>query len=363
MGNVNQRMAQALLAFYDAHGRDLPWRRERDLYRIWLAEIMLQQTGVKSVVPYYERFLARFPDLASLAAGSREEVLALWQGLGYYRRAAHLHAAACRVAGESGGRLPESLAGLMSLPGIGESTAGAILAIGLGKRHPILDGNVKRVLARVLALEHTVDGKAGQQALWAMADRLTPADRPGDYAQAIMDLGAAVCRPRQPACACCPWSSWCGAALAGCPERFPRVASKGVKPNRYQFSLLVFREDGRVLLFPRPARGLLAGMWEPPGDQPGPVDTPPDAGSVSRFLVEGYGLRVTLPQPLEPVRHVFTHFRLTVFPFMGRWVGGEPPEASRWVAMPPDGTIPVSTLHRKVLARGWQGEGSLSLRQ
>ncbi|MEO5332038.1 MAG: A/G-specific adenine glycosylase [Magnetococcus sp. YQC-5] len=349
-----EAMVQRLLIYYDANGRDLPWRGVKDLYRIWVAEIMLQQTGVKTVWPYYLKFLARFPDIGCLAAASEEEVLSCWQGLGYYRRARHLHAAACRVVGEMAGRMPETLEGLVGLPGIGVSTAGAILAIGLNQPQAILDGNVKRVLSRLVALEHEVDSVSGRAMLWGLARHLTPVNRSGDYAQAIMDLGSEICRLRQPDCGRCPWSPWCQALAMGRPEGFPVVAPKGVKPHKFQFKALIFRDDGSVLLLQRPARGLLGGMWEPPGDDFHLSTDPPDPDTVRQVLADSLGLQVTLPMGLPLVRHVFTHFRLTVFPFSCHWLGGEPGDVTpfRWVVPQMLSSLPISTLHRKVLARG-----------
>ncbi|MBF0296597.1 MAG: A/G-specific adenine glycosylase [Magnetococcales bacterium] len=348
MGAVN--MARALLSHYDLHARDLPWRKGQDTYRIWVAEIMLQQTGVKSVIPYFQHFLARFPDLPALAAAEVAEVLACWQGLGYYRRAVHLHAAARMVMQNGAGRLPETMAGLLALPGIGASTAGAILAIGSGQRVPILDGNVVRVLSRLLAMEEPADAPAGRARLWKMADRLTPADRPGDYAQAIMDLGARICRPRKPDCLVCPWSSWCRAHRSHTPTSYPRLLPRRTRPEKYQFSLLVLRE-GSLLLTPRPARGLLGGMWEPPGSPPEETWSPPDGQALVNWIKNRHGMQVTLPAPLEPVRHAFTHFRLTVYPYVCHWLAHEPPSEARWVSLPVDRSLPVSTLHRKVLTR------------
>lgn len=347
-----EKMAQALLDMYDANRRDLPWRGESDLYRIWVAEVMLQQTGVQTVLPYYHKFLFHFPCVVTLAQASEEAVLACWQGLGYYRRAIHLHGAARRVVGEMQGRIPLTLEGLLSLPGIGVSTAGAILAIGLNQRHAILDGNVKRVLARVMGLEQGVETPSAREALWSMARHLTSWERPGDYAQAIMDLGATICRFRKPGCAICPWSGWCQAFLQGCPESYPVVSPKAVKPHKYQFNALVVRQDGHLLLMPRPRRGLLGGFWEPPGGDFSTLSTPPAPEIVNQELTTRFAISVAKPYPLEPVEHVFTHFRLTVWPFFCSWLSGTPPTA-RWISHNnPEATLPISTLHRKVLARG-----------
>ncbi|MBF0418200.1 MAG: A/G-specific adenine glycosylase [Magnetococcales bacterium] len=348
-----RQLARLLLAHYDREGRDLPWRRTRDPYSIWVAEIMLQQTGVKTVLPYHARFLERFPTLEALSDSSLEEVLAIWQGLGYYRRARHLHAAARMVTGELGGRFPDTLESLATLPGIGPSTAGAILAIAFGQHQAILDGNVKRVLARLVALEMLPDSTPGRRLLWDLARRLTPRDRPGDYAQAIMDLGAVVCTPRQPQCVSCLWQTWCMAWKSGDPERYPLRQTKAPKPRKYQFQALVLRPDGRVLLVSKEDATLLGGLWHLPGEEPGFLASPPEYERVRRHLAEQFGIRVVQPTLLEPVTHIFTHFHLTVFPFLCPWLEGEPPESAgaRWIDWRQDRRTPLSTLHRKVLAR------------
>ncbi|MBF0263511.1 MAG: A/G-specific adenine glycosylase [Magnetococcales bacterium] len=348
-----RQLAGLLLTRYDREGRDLPWRRTRDPYRIWLAEIMLQQTGVKTVLPYYAGFLERFPTIQALAEGELEEVLSLWQGLGYYRRARHLHATARHVVRELGGRFPDTCEAMGRLPGIGPSTAGAILAIAFGQHQAILDGNVKRVLARVLALAMPPDTTVGKRTLWEQARRLTPRERPGDYAQAIMDLGATVCTLRQPLCPSCPWQGYCAAQREGCPEAYPVRLAQAPKPRKYQFQALVTRPDGRVLLLPKRDATLLGGLWHPPGDEPGLSAVPPEAEAVRRHLAEGLGIQVATPCPLDAVAHTFTHFHLTVFPFLCPWRAGEPPEASggRWIDWRQDRRTPLATLHRKVLAR------------
>ena len=209
-------MNRRLLTWYGRVGRDLPWRRTRDPYRIWLSEIMLQQTGVVAVIPYYERFLETFPSVAALAAAPLDQVLELWAGLGYYRRARFLHEAARRVMSEHGGRFPDQLAAIMALPGIGRSTAGAIVSIAFDRKGPILDGNVRRVLCRLLAIDGDPRSGKVEKQLWQLAETLTPEDRPHDYAQAIMDLGATICTPRRPDCAACPLSGLCQAFWQGC---------------------------------------------------------------------------------------------------------------------------------------------------
>lgn len=351
------QLADALLAFYDREGRPLPWRGERDLYRIWVSEIMLQQTGVATVLCYYPRFLARFPTLQSLAEASEEAVLLLWQGLGYYQRARHLHRGAQHLLRQRDGQLPERIEEWLLLPGVGPSTAAAILAIGRNQPHAILDGNVKRVLARLVALPDPLSSGVAQKALWALARSLTPDHRPGDYAQAIMDLGATLCRRSQPFCDRCPWQGSCQAHRLGAVGRYPVVTPRPVKPHRQQVALLVFNAQRQLLFCQRPARGLLANLWEPPTLEWGSeVSLPPEPSVVARQLFDRLHVRTSLPLPLAEVKHTFTHFQLTIYPFVCQlateWEGGggEGYQAMRWVAREAWQLLPLATLHRKVLA-------------
>lgn len=215
-----------LLAWYAKSGRDLPWRQTRDPYRIWLSEIMLQQTTVVAVIPYYEKFLVAFPNVEALASAPVEAVIELWAGLGYYRRARNLHAAATRVVEEHGGQFPAELGQLQALPGIGRSTAGAILSIAFDLPAPILDGNVRRVLCRLFALQQPPRSAAAEKQLWIWAELLTPTDRPHDYAQAIMDLGATICSPRTPDCSSCPLAGFCQARVLGLEQDLPLASPK-----------------------------------------------------------------------------------------------------------------------------------------
>ncbi|MEO5340608.1 MAG: A/G-specific adenine glycosylase [Magnetococcus sp. MYC-9] len=343
------RMAEQLLAHYDQMGRALPWRGERDLYRIWVSEIMLQQTGVGTVLTYYSRFLERFPDLYTLAGSTLEEVLLAWQGLGYYRRAHHLHRAAQQVVQKLSGRLPETLEQWLALPGVGVSTAGAILAIGRDQPHAILDGNVKRVLARLLAFPHPLAGSAAQKQLWAVARHLTPRHRPGDYAQAIMDLGATLCRRDHPLCARCPWHEHCRAHRQGNEASFPVATPRADKPHRVQVSLLVFDARQQLLFCQRPAQGLLAGLWEPPGiEWPVAAICEGDAARIVQQTEQRFGLQITSLESLPCVRHTFTHFHLQVHPFRCRL--GAPFAGGQWLAREAWHQLPLATLHRKILA-------------
>jgi A/G-specific adenine glycosylase len=305
---------KSLLGWYDRHARKLPWRvspRERargirpDPYRVWLSEVMLQQTTVAAVKPYFETFVGRWPDVAALAAAPRDDVMKAWAGLGYYARARNLKACAERVAGEHDGRFPETSAELRKLPGIGEYTAAAIAAIAFDEAVPVVDGNIERVIARLHAIDTPLP--AAKPIIRERQAELTPRERAGDYAQAMMDLGATICTPKRPACSLCPWSEGCAAYRAGNPEAYPVRAEKAERPTRRGAAFVAFREDGAILLRLRPERGLLGGMSEVPG-----------TGWSSQFNE----LSATAEAPIEAswrqsgvVVHVFTHFRLELSVF------------------------------------------------
>jgi len=304
-------VAPALLAWYDRHGRsDLPWKHPRDAYRIWVSEIMLQQTQVATVLPYFERFMARFPDVHALAAAGQDEVLALWTGLGYYARARNLHGAAQRIVADFDGRFPESVEALASLPGIGRSTAGAIAAMAFDVHAPILDGNVKRVLARLFAIDSYTGERQTEKRLWALAEALTPAERVADYTQAIMDLGATLCVRARPECPRCPLADRCEAKAAGLERRLPVPRPKREKPERSTRMLIVEAPDGRVLLERRPPSGIWGGLWCFP-------QLEEDAPDATAHTAEHLALD---PEGVEHVEdwaeltHVFTHFSLRIRP-------------------------------------------------
>jgi A/G-specific adenine glycosylase len=283
--------APELLAWFRQHGRhDLPWQHPRSAYRVWVAEVMLQQTQVVTVIPYFERFVTRFPDLASLAAAELDEVLALWSGLGYYSRARNLHRCAVMCVAAHSGQLPDTFEALSALPGIGRSTAGAMLAQAHGQAHPILDGNVRRVLARYHAIDQWPGAPAVQSRLWALATAHTPERQVCDYTQAIMDLGATVCTRSRPACGQCPLAGGCAARAQGLAGALPIARPRRVIPDRHRYWLLINDEAGRILLERRPPRGIWGGLWSFPEQDAAPVHMP--------------------GPPLAEVQHSFTHFRL-----------------------------------------------------
>ncbi len=298
--------AVRLVDWQRRHGRHtLPWQSDRDPYRVWLSEIMLQQTQVAAVIPYFERFVARFPDLATLAAASEDDVLALWSGLGYYSRARNLHAAARRVAAEHAGRFPDSPDVIAALPGIGRSTAAAIAALAFGRRCAILDGNVKRVLARHAGVAGWPGDKRVESALWQRAEVLLPTRDIEPYTQGLMDLGALVCTRTRPDCTACPVQADCVARAEGRTGELPAPRPKKALPER-QVQMLLLLDRGELMLEKRPARGIWGGLWSLP-------ELAIDA-DCARHCRERLGLTIRSRQSLPPLIHGFTHFRLHIQP-------------------------------------------------
>jgi A/G-specific adenine glycosylase len=342
--------AADLLAWYDRHRRALPWRARpgevADPYRVWLSEIMLQQTTVKAVGPYYMRFLARWPTVAALAAAPLDDVLKLWAGLGYYARARNLHACAKAVVERHGGQFPRTQAELGALPGIGPYTAAAIAAIAFDVQAAAVDGNVERVVARLYAVEHELP--AAKPEIRGLAEGLVPDARAGDFAQALMDLGATLCSPKKPACSLCPWSASCAARRRGDPETFPIKAPKKEGRLRRGAAFVVVRADRSVLVRSRPPKGLLGGMTEVPTtewahdfDESGALEHAPRLG---RAKPKWRRLPGT-------VSHVFTHFPLQLVVYLAEVAAGAvAPEGTRWVreADVPGEAFP--NVMRKVLA-------------
>ena len=303
--------ASRLVAWQAQHGRhDLPWQRERTPYRVWLSEIMLQQTQVATVIPYFERFTARFATVADLAAGGIDDVLHLWSGLGYYSRARNLHATAQRVVAEHGGVFPDDQDTLATLPGIGRSTAAAIIALAHDRPAAILDGNVKRVLARYHAEAGWPGESAVMKRLWAHAERHLPARRVRDYTQALMDLGATLCTRTRPACERCPLQGDCRAAAAGNPGDYPGRRPRRSVPHRTTCFLIIENAAGRVLLERRPPSGVWGGLWCFP-------EAADEAGIAARMAALGLARYEAIAR-LPPVAHTFTHFRLAITPLVLR---------------------------------------------
>ncbi len=337
-----------LLAWYDRHRRRLPWRalpgETPDPYRVWLSEIMLQQTTVQAVKPYFEAFTARFPTVAALAAAPSDDVMRLWAGLGYYSRARNLHACAKAVVERFGGRFPADEATLLTLPGIGAYTAAAVSAIAFDRRAVVVDGNVERVVTRLHTLDEPLP--AAKPAIRRLTDTLTPDERPGDFAQAMMDLGATICTPRRPSCALCPFRGACAAQCAGTQETYPRKLPKSVNATRYGAAFVAVRADGALLVRTRPPRGLLGGMTEVPG-----TDWTADPASADSAAAAPLSARWR--RCMVPARHTFTHFPLEVTV----WRADVPastsaPAGMRWIAAGEIAGEAFPTVFRKVLAVG-----------
>ena len=345
--------AADLLAWYDRHRRVLPWRalagERADPYRVWASEIMLQQTTIAAVKPYYERFMARFPTVAALAAAPSEEVMQAWAGLGYYSRARNLHACAMAVVAEHGGRFPDTEEGLRNLPGIGAYTAGAVAAIAFDRPAAAVDGNVERVMTRLFTIEDLLPGARPLVRERVLA--LMPHDRPGDFAQGLMDLGATICTPRNPACGLCPWRESCLARIAGTQESFPRKAAKKTGATRYGAAFVLRREDGALLLRTRPPKGLLGGMAEVPTSE-WRADYELDGAWQDAPLVTRW------TRLAEPVRHVFTHFPLELTVFAAKAPAGmQAPPGMRFTAVASLGEEPFSSVMLKVLETARIGGG------
>jgi len=331
-----------LLAWYDRHRRVLPWRARPgeavDPYRVWLSEIMLQQTTVAAVAPYFLRFLARWPTVAALAVAPIDDVLTEWAGLGYYARARNLHACAKTVVERHGGMFPADPDALAHLPGIGPYTAGAIAAIAFDISAAAIDGNAERVLARLFAIETPLP--AAKPELHALGDALVPNRRAGDFAQALMDLGATVCTPRNPACALCPWRASCRASRAGTAEDFPRRTEKAARPRRAGIAFWIVDETGAVLMRRRAPKGLLGGMMEFPSTEW--AATAPEDAEASAPVEAAWRV---LP---GTVRHVFTHFELTLAVWSGNVAGRGDPKLGIWVAPDRFSDHALPSLMRKV---------------
>ena len=297
-----------LLRWFDIHGRkDLPWQRTPTPYRVWVSEIMLQQTQVATVIGYFDRFMERLPDVASLAAAPLDTALHLWSGLGYYARARNLHKAAKEIVARHGGAFPESIEAVEALPGIGRSTAAAILSLSRGQRHAILDGNVRRVLTRYAGIEGYPGMKAIETQLWALADQLTPVDRSAAYTQAIMDLGATLCVRSKPLCADCPVERACIARQRGLQDKLPSPRPRKARPQKTAHVVIAVDSSGAVLLERRPATGIWGGLWSFPQ-----FDGVPEAEAWIASALKAQGSR----HPWPPHHHAFTHFDLSLYPLV-----------------------------------------------
>lgn len=346
-GRALGSLRRSLLSWYRGGSRALPWRRHRDPYRIWVAEVMLQQTTVKAVVPYYQAFLARFPTLRALAAANEDEVLAAWSGLGYYQRARNLRRGAAHVASHHGGRFPRELSAALAVPGVGRYTAAAVLSIAYEAPWAAVDGNIARVLSRLLARK----GGATARALQSAADRLLAAEAPGDWNQALMDLGATVCTPRSPSCETCPVSRYCRAVATGRPEAFsPRIKRARLVDARVV--AVVCTRAGRILLARAMDGGPVSRLWELP-------QTPLEwrgRPSPSAAIATRYGLRVAAVAKLVEVQHAITNRRIRAEAWTGQLLDPVPAgrDGTLWAAPRRLPSLPVSGITRKLLDALWR---------
>lgn len=350
------QMQSALLTWYDTHKADLPWRGA-DAYGVWLSEIMLQQTQIDTVLPYYKRFLQTFPTIHDLAAAELDTVLKLWEGLGYYSRARHLHKTAQHVSRELNGQFPQDVAGLQALAGIGRYTAGAIASIAFDVAAPVLDGNVIRVFSRWLDLQEDVSLTATKKQLWAYASDWVPDQRAGDYNQALMELGQTICTPRNPQCNRCPVQTLCLAHANDTQTERPVKKKRAATPHYDVAAGIIRHDDGRLLIAQRPHEGLLGGLWEFPGGKQEANESL--AACLQRELREELAIEVAVGDLFIKVKHAFTHFKITLHAFECRYLGAsdgtETPQALEvaawaWVTEDELTQYPFGKADRQVIA-------------
>lgn len=350
------RMTRDLLDWFAEAQRDLPWRHTRDPYRIWVSEVMLQQTQVRTVIPYYERFLARFPDVASLAQAPLDDVLKQWEGMGYYARARNLHAAARELVAENNGRVPDDSDRFGELPGVGAYIRAAVQSIAFGRPWAAVDGNVKRVLARAFGVEEAVDRPLGAHTIQDLADQLLDRNDPGAFNQAVMELGALVCRPANPDCPQCPWSHACIARAEGSPAQYPRKSPRRAVPTA-RIAVGVVSRRGRVLITRRAESAMLGGLWEFPGGKIRAGEGAADA--CRREIREETGLDVDVVERVTRVRHAYTHLKVEIEVFrcvhkQGR-VRLQGPVDHRWILLEETGQYAFPKANHKFLSVLKQG--------
>jgi A/G-specific adenine glycosylase len=342
-------IAVRLLEWYNVYARSLPWRGHPDPYAVWVSEIMLQQTRVETVMPYFKKWMERFPSILALADASQEQVLSAWEGLGYYSRARNLHRAAQVLVAQYAGKLPQNVGALRRLPGIGPYTAGAIASIAFRADEAVLDGNVRRVLSRVFDVKSPARSPEGERILWELAAAHLPPGSAGQYNQALMDLGALICTPRSPDCDHCPLHPFCLARAKGIQEQRPVPAAKTEQPH-HTVTAAVIRRNGHFLIARRPENGLLGGMWEFPG---GKLQEGEDLRScLQREIREELGVELQISGAVGIYRHAYTHFRITLHAFHCSLIDGEPRpiQASdlRWVTPPELHGFPMGKIDRQI---------------
>lgn len=353
------RIAPEISTWYHQHKRSLPWRDHPDPYAVWVSEIMLQQTRVETVIPYFERWLAKFPTIAALAAANEQDVLNLWEGLGYYSRARNLHKAAKVLIADYDSELPKTVAVLQKLPGIGRYTAAAIASMAFGQDAAALDGNIRRVYARIFNVAEPLGSTQAEKTFWNLAEQHLPHGEAGDYNQALMDLGSAICTPRNPNCEECPVQQYCEAYQLDIQDMRPVPKTKKAVPHHVHAAAVIV-EEGRVLLAQRPSKGLLGGMWEFPS---GRVEGNPAKG-LGTAIERGYQLKVKRVAPLGEVRHAYTHFKVTEFAFLSELIQSSDAGNLRWVALDELDDYPMGKIDRRIakkLQRNEENHAQLNL--
>lgn len=344
-------ISELVLRWYAEHQRDLPWRRTKNPYFIWVSEIMLQQTQVDTVLPYYKRFLSTFPTVQALADASLQEVLKVWENLGYYSRARHLHLAAKEIAARWGGHIPDTEETLLSLPGIGGYTAAAILSFAFGQKVATVDGNVRRVISRLFAIQEPLDQAHTLRRIAQLAEELVPKAHASPFNQGLMDLGATVCTPKNPSCTICPLQALCLAKKQGLEEMLPVRNKRSPLAHKDVTAGLIQDKRGRLLIVQRPPSGLLGGLWKFPGGAREPRESLENA--LKRTVREELGIRVDIQKALTAVKHAYTHFRITLHAYQCRLNGGRPKAlgCQAWQWTPPSdlARFPFSKADRKIM--------------
>jgi len=326
------KLAELILNWYAINSRELPWRGQRDPYAIWVSEIMLQQTRVETVIPYYEKWMQIFPGVSYLANAAESEVLSVWEGLGYYSRARNLRISAQKIMEAHGGKLPENFKDLVKLPGIGRYTAGAIASIAFNKDISVMDGNIRRVIARFFDINDVVNSPAGEKVIWDLLEKELPKGKAGDFNQALMDLGATICTPQSPDCPNCPLLGRCLARSKGVEEQRPILKNKPIQPEYTSICGIIHKNDD-FLLSHRPSRGLLGGLWEFPNER---ISSQVDEHEkqLIQLLSDQYGIEVNIIEKQAIIKHAYTHFRVILHAYNCEWVTdvADLPGACSWVS-------------------------------
>lgn len=351
----------ALLRWYQVSGRDLPWRRRIDVYQVWISEIMLQQTQVKTVIPYYERWLKCFPTLESLAEAELDQVLKQWEGLGYYSRSRHLWYSAQKIVTEFAGKFPETLEEILSLPGIGRTTAGGILSLAFNQPVSILEGNVKRVLARLIALDVPPNQVLPQ--LWQLSDELLDPVNPRDFNQALMDLGATLCTPKSPNCLQCPWINYCRSYSLQKQMDIPVKETPAPLPLKRIGVAVIYNDQGQILIDKRPQSGLLGGLWEFPGGKIEPEETVKDC--IKREIKEELDIEIEVGEELMIIDHAYTHFKVKLYVHRCYYLSGQPKPIAcdeiRWVTVEEIGQFAFPKANKVIIEALQSNQAQLSL--